>query len=223
MGTGKATPPSGKFSQVSAGLTHSCGVRENGVLACWGEDEDGQSSPPPGEFTQVSVGSTHTCGVRADGTVACWGNNLDGQTVPPQGTFLWVSAGQFHNCGLRTGGGLDCWGAMGLGQAPRIYIGPQALPNGVLGFAYSQQFWSASGQAPYRFRVRSGQLPPGLSLDSETGLLSGMPTQTGTYGFSVLSTGFDRDFPLATVKRYDLTITEPGPTAAQIYLPLVRR
>ncbi len=176
-----------------------------------------------GAFTQVSAGSLHACAIKPDGTVACWGNNLDGQSTPPEGAFLWISAGQFHTCGLRSGGGLECWGAMGLGQAPRIYLGPQGLPNGVVGVGYSQQFWSVKGLAPYRYKVRSGRLPPGLSLDEETGLLSGRPTQAGTFKFSVRSTDFDKEFPLATVRLYEVTITEKGAAPAQIYLPLVGR
>ncbi|MEI9936381.1 MAG: RCC1 domain-containing protein [Pseudomonadota bacterium] len=33
---GESVPPSGTFTQVSAGLHHSCGVRTDGTVACWG-------------------------------------------------------------------------------------------------------------------------------------------------------------------------------------------
>jgi hypothetical protein len=112
---------------------------------------------------------------------------------------------------------------MGLGQAPRIYLGPLELPDGAVGFPYSQQFWSTKGLTPYRYTVRSGRLPPGLGLDEETGLLSGTPTQMGTYAFSVRSTDYDRDFPLATVHYYEVTIVDAGGIYPQVYLPLVKR
>ena len=36
---GDATPPSGSFTQVSAGGYYfACGVRPNGTLACWGDN-----------------------------------------------------------------------------------------------------------------------------------------------------------------------------------------
>jgi alpha-tubulin suppressor-like RCC1 family protein len=44
------------FSQVSAGLYHTCGLRPDGTVECWGANGSGQSSPPSGAFTQVSAG-----------------------------------------------------------------------------------------------------------------------------------------------------------------------
>src|SRR5262245_27776175 len=67
---------------ISAGGFHTCGVKTDGTLACWG-----QATPPGGTFTQVSAGFAHTCGVKTDGTLACWGANGDGQATPPGGTF----------------------------------------------------------------------------------------------------------------------------------------
>ena len=70
---GQATPPAGTFSQLSAGSEHTCGVKTDGIVACWGADECGQATPPAGTFSQLSAGSEQTCGVTTDGTVACWG------------------------------------------------------------------------------------------------------------------------------------------------------
>ena len=61
---------------------HTCGVRTDGSLECWGRDHYDQATPPDGEFTSVSAGSTHTCGVRTDGTVACWGKKMPLITRP---------------------------------------------------------------------------------------------------------------------------------------------
>ena len=61
------------FDSVSAGSHHTCGVRSNGSVACWGWNESGQATPPAGSFVSVSAGGGHTCGVRSDGSVACWG------------------------------------------------------------------------------------------------------------------------------------------------------
>jgi RHS repeat-associated protein len=114
---GQATPPGGTFSQVGAGLYHTCGVKTDGTLACWGLNNFGQTTAPDGTFRQVSGGNYHTCGVRTDGTLACWGNNADGQATPPAGTFSQVSAGYGHTCGLKTDGTLACWGWDYYGQA----------------------------------------------------------------------------------------------------------
>ena len=96
------------FTAVSAGHEHTCRVRTDGTLACWGNNDRGQAAPPDGTFTIVSAGHEHTCGVRTDGTLACWGQNEYG--TPLEGTFATVSAGHEHTCGLRTDGTLACWG-----------------------------------------------------------------------------------------------------------------
>jgi alpha-tubulin suppressor-like RCC1 family protein len=101
---GQATPPTGKFTEVSAGGYHTCAVKTNGTLACWGYNTYGQSTPPAGTFTQVSAGGYHTCGVRRDGTVACWGYNNYGQATPPTGTFSLYDVnrdGQVNNTDLQ--------------------------------------------------------------------------------------------------------------------------
>ena len=119
--SGEATPPEREFASVSAGFLHTCGVRTDGFVACWGWDRYGQATPPAGEFTSVSVGHSHTCGVMTDGAVACCGSNGDlrgkvlGQATPPNGRFVSVSAGGYHTCGVRTDGSVACWGSQARG------------------------------------------------------------------------------------------------------------
>ena len=74
----------GDLASVSAGFDHTCGVRTNGAVACWGNDHGGQASPPDGVFFAVSAGWAHSCGVKTDGSVACWGKNDFGQSKPPK-------------------------------------------------------------------------------------------------------------------------------------------
>ncbi len=113
----RSDDPSVVGATVSAGAFHSCGVRTDGTVACWGYNADGRASPPAATFTQVSAGYGHTCGVRTDGSLACWGNNWIGQATPPAGTFTQVSGGARHTCGVRTDGTLACWGNNDYGQA----------------------------------------------------------------------------------------------------------
>ena len=58
------------------------------------------------------------------------------------------------------------------------------LPAGVAGSAYSQALAAFGGNAPYRWVRTAGTLPPGLLL-SAAGILSGTPTSTGTFGFTI--------------------------------------
>ena len=102
---------------VSAGGSHTCAIRDDHSIACWGSDEDGQSTPPSGTFMQLSSGSRHTCGLRTDRTVACWGSDENGRSTPPSGTFNQLSSGGGHTCGLRTDHTVTCWGWDFYGQA----------------------------------------------------------------------------------------------------------
>lgn len=107
----RLTPPSGTFTEVSAGNDHTCGLRTDGTVVCWGHNGSGLLMVPSGTFTHVSAGNTHTCGLRPDGTLACWGYNTNEQATPPSGTFTEVSGGVVHTCGVRTDGTVACWGA----------------------------------------------------------------------------------------------------------------
>lgn len=61
------------------------------------------------------------------------------------------------------------------------------LPGGAVGTAYSQTLNAATGgTAPYVYGVVDSGLPPGLSL-STAGQITGTPTATGTFNFSVVA------------------------------------
>lgn len=66
-----------------------------------------------------------------------------------------------------------------------ITIVTPALPNGVLNTAYSASIAVSGGLAPYQFQVNSGQLPPGLFLNQNTGAITGTPTLSGSYPFTI--------------------------------------
>ena len=51
---------------------------------------------------------------------------------------------------------------------------------GEVGVAYSQQPVVSDGTGPFTWAVSAGSLPPGLSLNTSTGLVSGTPTLAGT-------------------------------------------
>ncbi|MCL6640228.1 MAG: hypothetical protein K6T92_02540, partial [Candidatus Rokubacteria bacterium] len=43
---GQATPPAGRFIQVSGGATHTCGLRRDMTVICWGSNDHGEATPP---------------------------------------------------------------------------------------------------------------------------------------------------------------------------------
>lgn len=58
------------------------------------------------------------------------------------------------------------------------------IPVGHVGEPYSHQFAGEGGcgpALPYQWRILQGEMPPGLSLNGATGLVSGTPTQVGSW------------------------------------------
>ena len=102
---------------AAAGWYHSCALKTDGTLTCWGDSEDGATSIPGGTYKAVSAGQAFTCAIRPDGTLACWGWNGNDQALPPAGTFTAVSAGGNHACAIRSDGTIVCWGYNEYAQA----------------------------------------------------------------------------------------------------------
>jgi hypothetical protein len=68
---------------------------------------------------------------------------------------------------------------------PGLTITTSSLPNGTVGVAYSQALSAVGGAAPYQWALYSGSLPPGITLSSSTGVLSGTPSSASTYNFVI--------------------------------------
>lgn len=59
-------------------------------------------------------------------------------------------------------------------------------PAGTLSFAYNAAFTAVGGTLPYTWsELVPGTLPPGLSLNGSNGTLSGVPTQVGSFDFTL--------------------------------------
>lgn len=70
---------------------------------------------------------------------------------------------------------------------PTLTITTGSLPQGVQGAPYSATLTAQNGTAPYKWSVdpnTQNPLPPGVSLDAATGVLSGIPTASGYFNVS---------------------------------------
>lgn len=78
------------------------------------------------------------------------------------------------------------------------------LPGAVRNVGYSVTLTATGGTTPYAWTLNSGTLPAGLTL-SETGVISGTPTATGTATFTVRLADA---VPFAVTKEFTLTVTD---------------
>ena len=64
------------------------------------------------------------------------------------------------------------------------HVTTTSIPGGTVGQPYSVTLIASGGTAPYSWSISGGNLPGGLSLSSG-GILSGSPTPSGTFTFTV--------------------------------------
>ena len=114
-------------ASVDAGGSHSCGLRTDGSLACWGDNTYGQISGTPigNGYSAVSAGGNHSCALVTDGSIVCWGDNTYGQLIgtPIGSPYSGLSAGGNHSCALLPDSSIACWGDNTYGQITGTPIG----------------------------------------------------------------------------------------------------
>jgi len=89
--------------------------------------------------------------------------------------------------------------------APLVVTTTGDLPGGKVNIDYSQQLVATGGRTPYTWALATGPLPPGLTLNTQTGVISGRPTATGAFTFTVSVT--DATPSTATSAQIRITVT----------------
>ncbi|MCP4870688.1 MAG: hypothetical protein GY898_18460 [Proteobacteria bacterium] len=64
-------------------MRHTCGVRSDGAIECWGR-EDAGTFPTDGGWVEDSVGERHTCAIAESGEAVCWGDDDLGHLSVPR-------------------------------------------------------------------------------------------------------------------------------------------
>jgi len=90
-----------------------------------------------------------------------------------------------------------------------ITISPAGLPSATKSLAYHTVLEASGGVEPYLWSITSGALPSGLSLAPSSGMITGMPTTTGTSAFTVAVS--DSESPPQTQTLANLSITVSAP------------
>ena len=75
-------------ANIAAGPDFSLALRNNGSIACWGNNRYRQAPPDgiQGDFIMVAAGEFHTLALQRDGNIACWGDSEYGQ-APAEATL----------------------------------------------------------------------------------------------------------------------------------------
>jgi len=91
-----------------------------------------------------------------------------------------------------------------------LQVSTNSLPNGVLNAAYpSTTLQATGGVPPFTWAVTSGNLPTGLSLATD-GTITGTPTATGTFNFTVQVTDSETPAMMAN-GNLSITVNNLGP------------
>lgn len=128
---------------IATGDRHSCILRGDGTVRCWGSNTFFQLGITPAATVQyspvmvpglsgvvgLSAGASHTCALLADTTVSCWGRNNSGQlgdgtlvnraapaAVSGLVDVVQLASGSMHTCALKRDGTIWCWGNNGSGR-----------------------------------------------------------------------------------------------------------
>lgn len=122
------------WSSISSGEAHSCAIKTDNSLWCWGSSNFGQAAQnvaaeipiqetSESSWLNVAANGDHSCAVKDDKSLWCWGSNRLGQLgnstttsesspVPVVADSNWIdlSLGSDHSCAIRDNGSLWCWG-----------------------------------------------------------------------------------------------------------------
>jgi hypothetical protein len=98
-----------------------------------------------------------------------------------------------------------------------LEISTPTLSAGVAGTSYSANLAASGGTSPYKWSVTAGTLPAGLTLAATSGAISGIPTATGTFSFTV--TVSDNSSPVQTQSAV-MSITIAAAPASPVQLTI---
>ena len=139
------TPEWTNLVSLSAGDSHTLGLRGDGNVFAAGGSDYGQTTIPAGlaRVVAVAAGGNHSLALRENGTVVAWGNNDLGQADVPAGlsNVVAIAAGASHSVAIKGDGTAIVWG----GDVPEISAVPGEAA-GAVGISAAAQYTVALRQ-----------------------------------------------------------------------------
>lgn len=140
------SPPDLVLGQIAASQDHTCGIKADNTLECWGAETDGAqpasilANKPAGQFRQIAMSYEHACALKTDGAAVCWGgaNRFEENNAPGDVKFTQLAVGRYFACGLvaegESAGTTKCWG---LGDEGRTAPPPDKFVEIVAGESHA--------------------------------------------------------------------------------------
>ncbi|HEY9074754.1 MAG TPA: putative Ig domain-containing protein, partial [Desulfobaccales bacterium] len=98
--------------------------------------------------------------------------------------------------------------------------------TGEVGVPYNSSLMALGGIPPYTYSIPSGMLPPGLTLNTSTGAITGIPTAVGTYSFTAQVVDSSEGSADTVTSTCSIIVTQPPPislscpiTTGQVNVP----
>jgi hypothetical protein len=136
-----AANPAAPTVKLATGSSHSAGIRSDGSLLIWGNNDSGelglgstggartapQAAPHGSNYQSLALGASHSVALRTDGSLWAWGGNASGQLGDGSATtrsspvqigsdYIAAAAGNAHSLGIKIDRSLWAWGNNRSGQ-----------------------------------------------------------------------------------------------------------
>ena len=155
----------------------------------------------PSSLAQGTVGTAYSRTLAASGGTAPYGSWTVTSGALPTGLTLNASTGVISGTPtapaspatsftVRVTDTYGCQGSqtVSLQICPVVSLSATTPAVGMVGTSYSHAVSASGGAAPYSFAITTGTLPPGLNLNTSTGVISGTPTQAVSRSITLRAT-----------------------------------
>jgi len=205
------SPPVGLSDVVAIKAGNGCAfaVKSDSSVVAWGNTSQFDSAFPSGlsgvsSIETVLTWPAHFLALKTNGTVVAWGHNNYGQCNVPAGLsgVISIACGQDYSMALKSDGELVVWGRLNAGNIPKkqttisfaISEGAPLIAAGQTGIGttdrvFSKTFSLTNSANRSATNWSASSLPPGLSINTTTGEITGTPTNNGIYTTTLTATG----------------------------------